>query len=239
MIDDADSAELRDRRNFRRPAVTSPGYHAGRIPANAGKTYATEVVTPGDVQTLLNGCPKTPGGLRLRAYIILLYRTGIDPVEAQRLRTQDLDLQRDHASVYVSGGRLKERTLALDASVMEHLRPWLKFRSTLPNDALLCVLEGRTAGLDWSSTGARKEVVDLGDRLLNRRVVPGHFRSTLAAELMIEQWPLTYIQVQLGLTGVWSFQKIFDKLRIRLPDESEVQGVSRTRPPWNKPTAAP
>ncbi|MEA2023089.1 MAG: hypothetical protein U9N79_02230 [Actinomycetota bacterium] len=48
--------------------VTGPGHHRGRTPANKGRTYPAEVLTPDEVRRLLAQCSATSStGTRYRA----------------------------------------------------------------------------------------------------------------------------------------------------------------------------
>ena len=52
----------------------------------------------------------------------------------------------------------------------------------------------------------------------------------MAAELIVEQWPLTYMQSQLGLKSVWSFREIFPQLGVTAAPEKDVIEIARSRP---------
>jgi len=59
--------------------VTQPGYHRGPVPANKGRMYPAEVLTPDEVLALLDQCSQTSSlGPRHRALITVLYRTAYD-----------------------------------------------------------------------------------------------------------------------------------------------------------------
>ena len=58
--------------------ITKPGYRKGQSPASKSNTYPAEVLTPDEVRALLAECsPISSYGLRHRALITLLYRTGL------------------------------------------------------------------------------------------------------------------------------------------------------------------
>ncbi|MCL1693705.1 MAG: hypothetical protein M3096_08485, partial [Actinomycetia bacterium] len=58
--------------------VTPPGSRRGHTPANKGKTYPVEILTPDEVRDLAAECSTTSSyGIRDRALIVLLYRTGV------------------------------------------------------------------------------------------------------------------------------------------------------------------
>lgn len=196
------------------------------------KTYPSEIFTAEEVVALVSACPNTPSGLRLRAYIAVLYRTGMEASEGLSLRYRNLDLTVGHETVRVPASRLKRRILALDEFAVAILNDWLVVRRRLPGDHVFCTIRGKTSGNAWAAPETRRELRDLGREVLGKRVNAGAFRTTLTAELIIEQWPLPYIQTQLGVQGIWSFREIFPKLGIGGAPQAEVAEVARTRPAW-------
>ncbi len=202
---------------------------AGATPSNKGKTLPPEMFVPDEISRLLDACPTTPWGLRLRAYIVLLYRTG-EASEALALTRAHVDLTEGQGVARVLPTRLTARTLALDETVCGILREWLEVRDSFPGDHVCCVLRGKTAGTARSDVDARRSLRELGVEVLGKRLHPGAFRVTLTAELIVEQWPLPYIQTQLGLQSFYSFKEIFPKLGIRPAPEAEVAEVARARP---------
>ena len=94
------------------------------------------------------------------------------------------------------------------------LREWLEVRTPLPGTHVFCVLRGKTVGSQWSDTDVRRIMRELGDSVLGRRLNPGSLRYTLIAELIIEQWPLPYIETQLGFQSFYALREIFPKLGI-------------------------
>jgi integrase len=202
-------------------------------PNNRGKTFVTEIFTPEEVRTLLDGCSENAWGLRLSAYIALLYRTGMEASEGLSLTLSHLDLTPGHETVHVPATRLLPRILALDDMALSFLRPWMEARSTMPGTHIFCVLRGKTAGSMWAECDMRRVFRELGRDALGKRLNAGALRNTLTAELIIEQWPLPYIQTQLGLQGIWSFREIFPKLGIEGAPQHEVAEIARARPPWH------
>jgi integrase len=77
----------------------------------------------------------------------------------------------------------------------------------------------------------REWLRDLGKGTLGLRVHPQAFRHTLAAELLVEGWPLPYLQAQLGLQSLVALQNLYRHLDIRIPPSEEVMEIIRTRPP--------
>jgi len=230
--DDADALPLFDQRNYPRAKATLPGYGRGRSPAGKGKAYPPEIIWPEQVRALLDACPTTTAsGLRLRAFIAMLYRTGMAVSEVLSTRVRDISLHAGRESVRATGSKsLQSRTLALDSYALPHITAWLAVREKFPGGLLFCVVDGPTVGREWNAMQTRFELRRLGDKVLERRVNPGSFRFTFAAELIAEQWPLTYMQTQLGLTSAWSFTKLFPRLGISPANDEDVAEIARFRP---------
>ena len=56
----------------------SPMMEAGMTPPNAGRKYPAEVLTADEVQALMGACSaRSASGIRTRALIALLYRSGL------------------------------------------------------------------------------------------------------------------------------------------------------------------
>lgn len=204
----------------------------GWQPANTGKTYVPTLLSTDDVRAMMGAPDRGKAALRDPALIAVLYRTGILPMEAAAVTMADLDLTPGHETVRMRGGKLEPRTLALDEFAMAALRPWLDARADIPGDELFCALSTKF-GEAWEVNGLRARVLTVAKRagLADRRIHAGAFRFTLAAELMVEQWPIPYIMAQLGLQTVAAFDYIFKHLEIAPPPDTEVLEIIRERPP--------
>jgi integrase len=82
---------------------------------------------------------------------------------------------------------------------MQELEPWLIARVTLPVGPLFCVIDGRTRGRPWTTSGARAELRRAAARTgVRRRFAPHQLRHAHAVEMARERVPLIVIQRQLG-----------------------------------------
>ena len=144
-------------------------------------------------------------GRRLRGLIVVLWRAGLRIDEALALREADLDRRR--GSILVrrgKGGRRRE--IGMDDWGWQELEPWLIARVALPIGPLFCVINGRTRGRPWTTSGARAELRRAAARAsVRRRFAPHQLRSLLrprltafAVEMAREGVPLIVIQRQLG-----------------------------------------
>ena len=118
-------------------------------------------------------------GRRLRGLIVVLWRAGLRIDEALALREADLDRRR--GSILVrrgKGGRRRE--IGMDDWGWQELEPWLIARVALPIGPLFCVINGRTRGRPWTTSGARAELRRAAARAsVRRRFAPHQLRSLL------------------------------------------------------------
>jgi len=178
--------------------ITQPGYHYGRIPASKGRTYPVEILTPDEVRALLAQCSATSSyGIRHRALITMLYRTGLRCGEALALHIKDLD---DEAGtvVVLHGKGNRRRTVGIDPAAVAIVEGWMRRRHLLdipPEAPLFCTLRGGP----MSPPQVRTMLHRLAHRAgIMKRVHPHGFRHTHAYELMMEGVAMPIIQRQLG-----------------------------------------
>jgi len=186
-----------------RAAVTLPGHHKGREPANKGRTYPPEILTPAEISALFAQIPThTWLGSRNRALIGILYRAGLRHSEALDLMVHDVDLL--GGAVHVLRGKgMKRRTVGIDSGAIALINHWLEIRPR-------CKAATATAPLFCSHRGNRLSVSYLRTVLPNlareagiaKRVHPHGLRHTHAYELMMEGVPMPIIQRQLGHTNL-------------------------------------
>ena len=184
------------------PRVTDPGYHRGREPANKGKRYPPEVLTPDEVRALFAGCSTTSStGLRNRALITTLYRAGLRVSEALALYPKDVDPTVGSIAVLHGKGD-RHRVVGIDKGALAVIRAWLERRPAVELGAqhhLFCTLKGRRLDASY----VRELLPRLAGKAgIAKRVHPHGLRHTHAFELMMEGVPMRIIQQQLGHTSL-------------------------------------
>src|SRR3712207_5188157 len=138
----------------RRSPATMPGFHCGRPPRNKGLRYPADPPAIEEIVSVMRVAGTTTHGLRTRALVVVLWRAGLRISEALALAESDLD--RSRGSIVVRRGKGgKRRQVGMDRWAWEQVGPWLDARLTLPVGALLCVIDGPTAGRPWSPAAAR------------------------------------------------------------------------------------
>jgi site-specific recombinase XerD len=179
-------------------AVTRPGYHLGRTPANKGLTYPPEILTPHEAVALLRACSTVaPTGLRNGALIAVMYRGGLRLGEALALLSKDIDQERGMLSVLHGKGD-RHRVVGLDPGAMAIVGRWADRRMVLGLNGrapFFCTLDGAPLKPSYVRTLLPRLASRAG---IEKRVHPHGLRHTHAFELMIEGVPVSVIQKQLG-----------------------------------------
>lgn len=193
-----------DAANGGRPfvAYTDPAYRRGRKPPNYGKTYPIEILTTDEVWALLEGCPTNfKYGVRNRALIALLWRSGLRVAEVCALHPKDINITAATITVLRGKGK-KRRTIGIDPQALELVTPWLQLRATLdlpPTAPLFVTVLSNNFGHPLRTARVRDMLKALGKRVgIAKRVHPHGLRHTHASELAEEDVPLHLIQLQLG-----------------------------------------
>lgn len=178
--------------------ATRKGHHAGRRPANAGKTYPIEILTAEEVRGLIRACSsRGTTGIRNRALIVVLYRGGLRLSEALALHPKDVDPRGGTISVLRGKGD-KRRTVGLDPGAMAVVERWLDCRRGLGINGrcrLFCTLQGLPLKPSYVRTLLPRLATKAG---IEKRVHAHGLRHTHAAELAAEGVPVNLIQAQLG-----------------------------------------
>jgi len=188
--------------NRGRPAKRQTAATASRArrrrPANKGRQYPAEILTPGEVRALIRACSnRAPTGIRNRALLVLLYRAGCRISEALRLLSKDLDRAAGTATVLRGKGGTR-RTIGLDPGAFAVVERWLDVRAKLGISSrapIICTLKGKPV----ASAYVRALMPRLARRAgIDKRVHAHGLRHTHAAELALEGHPMNLIQAQLG-----------------------------------------
>lgn len=185
-----------------RSPATEKGHHAGRSPANAGRTYPAEILTAAEARALIAACSRrAPTGVRNRALIAVLYRGGLRVSEALALRPKDIDAAAGTITVLHGKGD-RRRTIGLDDGAFEVVVRWLERRDALGltgRHPLFCTLGGAPLKGSYVRTLLPRLARKAG---IEKRVHAHGLRHSHAAELAAEGHPVNLIQAQLGHTSL-------------------------------------
>ncbi len=176
------------------------------LPALVATVYepplSNELLTPQEAAALVHAASgRAPTGLRNRALVAVMYRSGLRPGEALALHLGDVDL--DAGTVLVpprKGGRA--RLAGLDLTTCEMVRAWLTPRAErgIGDDRpLFCTL----AGEPLKAAYVRELLPRLARRAdIGKRVHPLALRYANAAELAEEGMSTSMIDRHLGVAPI-------------------------------------
>jgi integrase len=212
--DDAEVSVL-DRRGYYRSPVTFPAFHQGVEPANKGKKYPPEPLTPAEVYALLNACGRGPCGRRNRALIMCFWRTGLRCSEALALMPKDVDLDNGRVAVLHGKGD-RARVVALDPAACAVLERWARERRQLGltgRHPFFCVVSLPSRGLPMRTSYVRELLHDLADKAgIEKRVHPHGLRHTYASYLLEQGVPIHHIRRMLGHSSLAITERYADHI---------------------------
>jgi site-specific recombinase XerD len=169
------------------------------LPDPQGTTVPDELLTPEEARALiLAASGRAPTGIRNRALVAMMYRSGLRPGEALALTPADVDLREGRVSVPPrKGGR--GRVTGIDVPSRRLLDAWLARRAQRgigPEARLFCTL----AGEPLKAAYVRELLPRLARKAgINKRVHPLALRYANAAELAEEGMPASMIDRHLGV----------------------------------------
>ena len=167
-------------------------------------------LTPEDVEKLLSFVPKTPWDFRDKAFLELLYSSGLRVSEAVNVNITSFES--DFSFIKVLGKGKKERMLPVGKLAREAIEEWLKVRESLniEIDALFT-----------NKYGKRISVRAMQERLYNISVSQGMpplnphmLRNSIATHILESSGDLRSIQEMLGHSSL-STTQIYTKLNFQ------------------------
>lgn len=179
-----------------------------------GPSGAEELVTPDEARALIHAASaRAPTGVRNRALIVVMYRSGLRPGEALTLLPSDVDLAAGRIAVpprKTGGGR----SVGVDRPSRAIIDRWIMRRGERgigDERPLFCTL----AGEPIKAAYVRELLPRLAARAgIDKRVHPLGLRYANAAELAAEGFPAALIDRHLGVAAGGSarrYQRQFDE----------------------------
>lgn len=179
------------------------------------RQLAAEPLTPDEVAALISQCSlRAPTGVRNRALITLLYRSGLRISEALALRPADLNMAK-HSIRLLDTKSGQPQTRGYHASADDALARWLDVRKQLAADGgwkngpLFCTLDGGQLQASY----VRSLLPRLADAAgIAKRVHAHGLRHTFAVELEQAGTPVTAISKLLGHSSIAVTHRYLDHL---------------------------
>jgi site-specific recombinase XerD len=183
----------------------------GQEPGNKGRKFPPEPLTPGEVAAIIGECSaRSRTGIRNRALLTLLYRSGLRVSEALALKPSDVDLKR-HTCRVLHGKGDKATVRGFHPSADDALARWIDTRKGLGlrNGPLFCTLDGGPL----SDRYVRNLMHRLADRAgIEKRVHPHGMRHTFAGELRAAGMDVVAISKLLGHSSIAVTNRYLDHL---------------------------
>lgn len=181
---------------------------------NRNRKFPAEILSHDEVERLISSASRrSPTGLRNRAMIAIIYRTGLRIRETLALFLDDVDLDAGTVRVLVGKGKV-DRTVGVDSGAAAHVDAWLPYWQLVSDrfddrTPLFCTRHGKRVLPSY--------VRDLLPRLARRagiakRVHAHGLRHTHAAQLAAEGHPVNLIQAQLGHRNVATTNRYLDHI---------------------------
>lgn len=165
-----------------------------------GAEHGENLLTTEEARALIRAASnRAPTGVRNRALIALMYRSGLRPGEALAVLPTALDLERGTIAVPARKGGTG-RVAALDSYTIELITRWLVRRERLgatDDGPLICTLAGQTIKAAY----VRELLPRLARKAgITKRVHPLGLRYACAAEMHREGHAPTLIESHLGVS---------------------------------------
>jgi integrase/recombinase XerD len=190
------------------------GQQKGEPAPNKGLKYPAEILSGEEVSALLGACsPRAKTGIRNRALLMLLYRSGLRVGEVLAIRPSDVDMAA-HSIRLLDTKSGQPQTRGFHPSADDALARWLDTRKALGirRGTVFCTL----AGGKMSEQHVRNLMKRLAAKAgIDRRVNPHMLRHTFAVELEASGTPVTVISKLLGHSSVAVTARYLDHLTNR------------------------
>ena len=169
---------------------------------NRGRKLPAEPLTDEEALGLIKACSsRGPSGVRNKALVTLLWRTGLRCSEALDLAMRDVNLTAGTVRVREGKGR-KARLVAIDPMAASVVENWLSKRAELGigrSAPLFCQITQGRAGRPLQSSYVRHLLKRLGKRAgIEKRTHPHGLRHSFASGLADASFKLPHIQHLLG-----------------------------------------
>jgi integrase/recombinase XerD len=190
----------------------------GQEPANKGQTYPPEVLTTEEVAAILGCCSlAAPTGIRNRALLMLLYRSGLRVSEAvgddrrkiPPLKVSDIRMAANEIRVLHGKGD-KATTRGFHPSATDALARWLDTRKAMGiRGPVFCTLKGEPLQSQYVRSMLHRLAAQAG---VDKRVHPHGLRHTFADELRRAGMDVVTISKLLGHSSVAVTARYLDHL---------------------------
>jgi len=187
------------------------GHAKGEPSLTKGRKFPAEPLTPDEVAAIIGGCsPRSRTGIRNRALLTLLYRSGLRIAEALALKPSDISLSR-HTARVLHGKGDKATVRGFHPSADDAVARWIDTRRGLGlrNGPLFCTLDGGPLSDRYVRNLLHRLAANAG---VDKRVHPHGLRHTFADELRAAGMDVGAISRLLGHSSTSVTSRYLDHL---------------------------
>ena len=181
------------------------------VAANKGRKFPAEPLTPEEVASLIAQCSAVSViGIRNRAMLTFLYRSGLRVAELLAVRPADVNLAK-HSIRLLDTKAGHAQTRGFHPQADDALMRWIDKRKELGHRAgpLFCKLDGGPLSPQYVRILIRRLADQAG---IEKRVHPHGFRHTFAAELDAAGTSISVISKLLGHSNPQTTARYLDHL---------------------------
>ena len=182
--------------------------------SNKGETFPPDTLTAEEVQRLMAACSKRGlAGIRQKALVCLLWRSGLRISEALALKPKDIDHDKGQVRVMKGKGG-KYRIAGIDPGALAVLDTWLDKRKGLGLNGkhpIFCTITEGNMGKPLATSYIRRKMAQLREKAgIEKRVHAHGLRHTHASELREESVEIGIISKQLGHSSIATTARYLD-----------------------------
>jgi site-specific recombinase XerD len=180
------------------------------VAPNRGGEYPAEPLTQDEVQRLLSACNHGVTGIRNRALLTLMVRSGLRVSEVLALTPSQVNMN-SHSIRLKATKSGKPQTRGYHPSADDALGRWMDARAKLDvkNAKLFCTLDGSPVSDDYVRGMLKRLAAKAG---IDKRVHPHGLRHTFAVELEAQGLPVSRISKLLGHSSIAVTARYLDHL---------------------------
>ncbi len=173
----------------------------GQEPGNKGRTFPAEILTTDEIAAVIGKCShRAPTGIRNRAILMLLYRSGLRVSELLALKPSDVNVAACSVRVLHGKGD-KATTRGFHPSATDSVARWIDTRRALGirSGPLFCTLAGAPIYAQYVRLLLHRLAKNAG---VDKRVHPHALRHTFAWELEQSGIAVSVISDLLGHSSI-------------------------------------
>ena len=180
-----------------------------------------QTLTYNEAKALLEACPNTTNGIRDKAVLAVLYRSGTRIGETLKIRPCDIDWEQKKITIHHGKGG-KSRVVSIDHGALDILKVWAERRKSLGLNGrhpFFCATNKQARGNELHTHHYRAKIKELQAAAGIEKECNLHMlRHTAASQMLEEGFDILTISRQLGHASLHTTDIYVHRLRPDLVD---------------------